>query len=106
MCEEASISVSGTITAWSGTGRPLCLEGFPVEGCAIQETLLLSAGRQRTPIGAAMCGVLPADVAQAVAAWHRTSAGSRGKEGNKKKTRGELCSRKEKSVEARQQGKK
>lgn len=91
--EEASISVSRAITAWGGTGWTLCLEGLPVEGSAIQETLLLSAGCQRTPIGATVSGVLPTDVAQAVAARHWASAGSRGKEGNERKTRRELCSR-------------
>lgn len=107
MGEEASVGMSGAITAWSGTGWPLCLEGLPVEGCAIQETLLLSSGRQRTPIGAAVCGILPTDVAQAVAARHRASTGSRGKEGNKKKDRGELCSRRGRgSGKARQQRKK
>lgn len=108
VCEETSVSVSGAITTWGGTSRPLCLEGLPVEGCAIKETLLLSAGCQRTPIGTTVCGVLPTDVTQAVAAWHRASAGSRGKEENKKEMRGELCSRRgrRRSVEARQQGKK
>lgn len=106
MCEEASICMSRAITSWGGTRWTLCLEGFPVEGSAIQETLLLSAGCKRTPIGATVSGVLPTDVAQAVAAWHRASAGSRGKEGNKRKTGGELCSRRGRSVEARQQGKK
>lgn len=95
MCEEASVSVSGAVTTRGGTGRPLCLEGLPVEGCAIQETLLLSAGRQRTAVGATVCGVLPTDVTQAVAARHRASAGSRREKGNEKKTRGELCSRRE-----------
>lgn len=91
MCEEASVGVSGAVTSWRGAGWPLCLEGFPVEGRAIQEPLLLSAGRQRTPVGATVRGVLPTDVAQAVAARHRASAGSRGKEGNKKKRGEESC---------------
>lgn len=85
MCEEASVSVSGAVTTWGGTSRPLCLEGLPVEWCAIKETLLLSAGRQRAPVGTTVCGVLPTDVTQAVAARHRASAGSGGKEGKKKK---------------------
>lgn len=104
--EEASISMSRAITAWGGTGWPLCLKGLPVEGSAIQETLLLSAGCQRTPIGATVSGVLPTDVAEAVAARHGASAGSRGKEGNERKTRGESCSRRGRKVETRQQGKK
>lgn len=89
MCEEASIGVSGAIAARGGAGGPLCLEGLPVEGRAVQETLFLPAGRQRTPVGAAVRGVLPTDVAQAVAAGHGASAGSRGKEGNKGKGREE-----------------
>ena len=79
MCEEASVSMSGSITTRGGAGRPLCLEGLPVEGRPIKETLLLSAGRQRTPIGATVRGVLATDVAQAVTARHRTSAESEGK---------------------------
>lgn len=110
MCEEASVSMSGAVTTRGGTGGPLCLEGLPVEGRAVEETLLLPAGRQRTPVGAAVRGVLPADVTQAVATRHRASAGSGGKGGKKeKKTRGELCSRRRRrrrSVEARQQGEK
>lgn len=84
VCKEAAVSVSGAVTTWGGTSRPLCLESFPVEGCTIEETLLLSAGCQRTPVGTTVCGVLPTDVTQAVAARHRASAGSTGKEGNKK----------------------
>lgn len=105
VCEEAAISVSGAITAGGGAGGPLCLEGLPVEGRAVQETLFLSAGRQRTPVGAAVRGVLPTDVAQAVAAGHGASAGSRGKEGNKEKDeerRAVQRKRKRGSVEARQ----
>lgn len=75
MCEEASVGVSGAVTSGRGAGGPLCLEGFPVEGRTVQQTLLLSAGGQRTPVGATVRGVLPADVTQAVAARHRASAG-------------------------------
>lgn len=89
VCEEASVGVSGAITTWGGTSGPLCLEGLPVEGCAIKETLLLSAGRQRTPVGTTVCSVLSTNVTQAVTARHRASAGSKGKAGNKTETRGE-----------------
>lgn len=92
MCEEASVSVSGAVTSRRGAGGPFCLEGFPVEGSAVEQTLLLSAGGQRTPVGATVRGVLPADVTQAVATRHGASArGSRGgeKEGRGRKKRGE-----------------
>lgn len=108
VCEEASVGVSGAVTTWGGTSGPLCLEGLPVEGCAIKKTLLLSAGRQRTPVGTTVCSILPTYVTQAVTARHRASAGSRGKAGNKTETRGERCSRtgRRRSVEGRQQGEK
>lgn len=84
MREEAAVGVSGAVTSWRGTGRPLCLEGLPVERRAVQQTLLLPAGRQRTPVGAAVRRVLPADVAQTVTARHRASAGERGEERDRK----------------------
>lgn len=85
MREEAPVGMSRAVTTRGGTRRPLRLEGLPVEGRAVQETLLLSAGCQRAPVGAAVGGVLPTDVAQAVAAWHRASFGGRGKQGKKEK---------------------
>lgn len=108
VCEKTSVSVSRAVTTWGGTSRTLCLEGLPVEGCSIEETLLLSAGCQWTPVGTTVCGVLSTDVTQAVTARHWASAGSKGKEGNAKVIRGEFCNRRERreSVEARQQGKK
>lgn len=108
VCEKTSISVSRAITTWGGTSRTLCLEGLPVEGRSIEETFLLSAGCQWTPVGTTVCGILSTDVTQAVTAWHRTSAWSKRKEGKAKEIRGEFCSRRERreSVEARQQWKK
>lgn len=74
MREETPVGMSGPIAPGGGAGRPLRLEGLPVEGCPVQEPLLLPARRQRTPVGAAMRGILPADVAQTVAARHGASA--------------------------------
>lgn len=74
MREEASISVSGAVTTWGWAGGPLSLEGLPVEGGSVQETLLLSAGGQRAAVGAAVGGVFPTDVTQAVTAGNRTPA--------------------------------
>lgn len=73
--EEASIGVTRAVTPGGGAGGPLSLKRLPVEGHPVQEPLLLSAGCQRAAVGAAVRGVLPADVSQAVAAWHGASAG-------------------------------
>ena len=73
--EEAAVGVSGAVAAGRGAGGALRLEGLPGEGRPIQEPLLLTPRRQRAAIGAAVGGVLPADVAQAVAAGHRAPGG-------------------------------
>lgn len=83
MCKETSICMSGAITTWGGTSRPLCFKGLPVEWCAIKETLLLSAGCKWTPVGTTVCGVLSTDVTQAVTARHWASTGNREKEGER-----------------------
>lgn len=95
VCEETSVGVSGAVATWGGTSRSFCLEGLPVEGRTVEKTLLLSAGCQRTPVGTTVCGVLPTDVTEAVAARHGTSAGSGGKEGNQKAMKGESWRRRE-----------
>jgi len=69
--EEAAVGVSGAVTPGRGAGGALRLEGLPGEGCSVQEPLLLPPRRQRAAIGAAVCGILPADVAQAVTAGDR-----------------------------------
>lgn len=88
MREKAPVGVPGAVAAGGGAGGPLGLEGLPVEGRPVQEALLLPAGGQRTPVGAAVRGVLPTDVAQAVAARHGASAGEgdggTGKTGDKR----------------------
>lgn len=87
MREKTPVGVPGAVTPGGGAGGTLGLEGLPVEGRPVQEALLLSAGRQRTPVGAAVRGVLPTDVAQTVAARHGASAGDgdggRGGQGTK-----------------------
>lgn len=63
MCQETAVSMTRPIAAWCGAGRALGLEGFPGEGGAIKETLLLAACCQWTAIGTAVGGILPTDVA-------------------------------------------
>ena len=75
MSEEASVGMSRAITAGRGAGGSLRLEGLPVEGRAVQDALLLPPRRQRAPVGAAVGGVFPTDVAQAVAARHGAPTG-------------------------------
>lgn len=87
VCEEATVSVSGAVTSRGWTCWSFCLEGLPVEGCAIQESLLLPARCQRTPVGATMRGVLPANVSQTVTSRHRTSAGSQSEEKDRERDR-------------------
>lgn len=87
MCEEAAVGVSGAVTAGGGAGGTLCLEGLPVEGHPVQQALLLPAGGQRAAVGAAVRGVLAADMAQAVAARHGASAGRDGKTSDRERQR-------------------
>lgn len=77
VCEEASVSMTGSVTTRGGAGGSLGLEGLPVEGCSIQESLFLPPRRQWTTVGAAVSGVFAADVTQTVAARNRTSAGGK-----------------------------
>lgn len=72
MCQEAAVSVARAIAARRRARRALILEGLPGEGSAIKETFLLPAGCQRTAVGTAVRGVLPADVAQTVTAGNWT----------------------------------
>ena len=79
--EEAPVGVSRAVAARRGAGGALGLEGLPVEGGPVQDALLLAPRGQRAAVGAAVRGVLPADVAKAVTAWHRAPAGGRQREG-------------------------
>lgn len=74
VCEEAAVGVSRAVAARRGAGGTLGLEGLPGEGRTVEEPLLLAAGSQRAAVGAAVGGVLPTDVAQAVAARNWTPA--------------------------------
>lgn len=78
MCQEAAVGVAGTITAWRWAGRAFCLEGLPGKRSTIEKTFLLPAGCQRTAVGTAVGGVLPADVAQAITARNGTPRDDRG----------------------------
>ena len=73
--EEAPVGVSRAVAARRGAGGALGLEGLPVEGGPVQDALLLAPRGQRAAVGAAVRGVLPADVAQAIAAGHGAPGG-------------------------------
>ena len=73
MGEKAAVGVARPITSRRGTGGALGLKGLPGKGGAVQHALLLALGSQWASVSAAVGGVLPADVAHAVAAWHRAS---------------------------------
>lgn len=88
VCEEASVSVSRSVTTRCGAGGSLSLKGLPVEGRPVQESLLLPPCRQRTTVGAAVGGVFAADVTQTVAARNRTSAEEEGEERRTVRERG------------------
>lgn len=68
VCEEAAADVPGAVAPWSGTGHALRLHRLPGELGAIEVPVLLPLGRQGAAGGAAVGGVLPGDVALAVAA--------------------------------------
>lgn len=72
MGEKAAVGMSRAVASRRGARGAFGLKRLPGERRPVQQTLLLSPGRQRASVRAPVSGVLPADVTQAVAPWHWT----------------------------------
>lgn len=70
--QETTISMSRAITARCWAGWALSFKGLPGERSAVKQTFLLAPCCKWTPVGTAVGGILPTDVAQTVTAWNWT----------------------------------